>query len=214
MGLNGLLSNLENIIFDLDGTLWDPMPMSVKAWHTSLNRFDCIKNPVSKEDIQGIMGMQHSLVGEKLFPYLSTEQQDKIMNSCYEQEVKDIKEVGGVLYPGLEKTLKALSKKYSLFIVSNCQAGYIEAFYEYHKLEHYFKDFECSGNTGKSKAMNIEMLIKRNGLSNSLYVGDTLGDYLAAEDNNLPFVFADYGFGQVPSATYTISQIEDLKHIL
>ena len=127
MALSGLKDNIENIIFDLDGTLWDPMPMSIKAWHTALNGFDFIKDPISKEDIQGILGMQHDLVGKKLFPYLSEEQQLEVMNSCYVQEVNDIKNSGGVLYQGLESTLETLGRKYELFIVSNCQAGYIEA---------------------------------------------------------------------------------------
>ncbi|MCM4172685.1 HAD family hydrolase [Arenibacter sp. TNZ] len=214
MTLTGLKDNIENIIFDLDGTLWDPMPMSIKAWHTALNGFDCIKNPISKEDIQGILGMQHDLVGKKLFPYLTEEQQSEVMNSCYVQEVNDIKESGGVLYNGLEATLKILGNKYNLFIVSNCQAGYIEAFYEYHGLGGYFKDFECSGNTGKSKTENVKMVIERNNLAKPIYIGDTLGDYTAAEGNRIPFIFAQYGFGAVPNAQFTINKIEDLKDLL
>ena len=214
MALKDLRDTLENIIFDLDGTLWDPMPMSIKAWHTALNGFDCIKNPISKEDIQGILGMQHDLVGKKLFPYLSKEQQDEVMNRCYLQEVNDIKESGGVLYHGLEETLKILKAKYDLYIVSNCQAGYIEAFYEYHGLGAYFKDYECSGNTGKSKTENVKMIIERNTLSNSTYIGDTLGDYTAAMGNHIPFVFAQYGFGDVPKAEHIIHKIIDLKILL
>ena len=214
MALIDLKDNIENIIFDLDGTLWDPMPMSIKAWHTALNGFDCIKNPISKEDIQGILGMQHDLVGKKLFPYLSKEQQDEVMNSCYVQEVNDIKEFGGVLYHGLEETLKILGSKYDLYIVSNCQAGYIEAFYEYHGLGAYFKDFECSGNTGKSKAENVKMVIERNTLSKPIYIGDTLGDYTAAEGNRIPFVFAKYGFGDVPNPEHNINKITDLRDLL
>ena len=34
--MTNLLNRTENIIFDLDGTLWDPMEMSVKAWHAAL----------------------------------------------------------------------------------------------------------------------------------------------------------------------------------
>lgn len=213
MALNGLKNSIENIIFDLDGTLWDPMPMSIKAWHTALNKYDCIKNPISEEDIQGILGMQHDLVGKKLFPYLNEEQQFAVMGSCYEQEVIDIKESGGVLYHGLEETLKTLGQKYELYIVSNCQAGYIEAFYEYHGLGAYFKDFECSGNTGLSKTENIKMIIERNKLSKSVYIGDTLGDHTAANGNQIPFVFAKYGFGDVPKAKYTINKIGDLKEL-
>jgi len=214
MALIDLRDNIENIIFDLDGTLWDPMPMSIKAWHTALNGFDCIKNPISKEDIQGILGMQHDLVGKKLFPYLSKEQQDEVMNSCYVQEVNDIKEFGGVLYHGLEEILKILGSKYNLYIVSNCQAGYIEAFYEYHGLGAYFKDFECSGNTGMSKTENVRMVIERNTLSKPVYIGDTLGDYTAAEGNQIPFVFAKYGFGDVPNQEHNINKITDLKDLL
>ncbi len=214
MALSGLKENIENIIFDLDGTLWDPMPMSIKAWHTALNDFDWIKNPISQKDIQGILGMQHDLVGKKLFPYLSKEQQDKVMNSCYLQEVNDIKESGCVLYQGLEETLKILGSKYDLYIVSNCQAGYIEAFYEYHGLGAYFKDFECSGNTGESKTENVRLVIERNTLAKPIYIGDTLGDYTAATGNRIPFIYAQYGFGEVPQAEYIINRIEDLKALL
>ncbi|HLT51512.1 MAG TPA: HAD family hydrolase [Arenibacter sp.] len=209
--MTNLLNSTENIIFDLDGTLWDPMGMSIKAWHTALEGATYIKNPISEEDIRGILGMQHNLVGQKLFPYLPKGQQEQVMDSCYKAEVQGIKEFGAILYPGLEDTLRSLNGKYGLYIVSNCQAGYIEAFYEFHSLGHYFKDFECSGNTGKSKADNIAMLMKRNNLGNSLYIGDTQGDYLAAEANAIPFIFAEYGFGTVPDARFTIKKIEDLK---
>lgn len=208
--MTDLLNTTENIIFDLDGTLWDPMEMSVKAWHTVLNGATYIKDPITEEDIKGILGMQHNLVGEKLFPYLPKEQQDAVMENCYKAEVQRIKEFGATLYPGLEDTLRSLYHKYGLYIVSNCQAGYIEAFYEFHGLGHYFMDFECSGNTGKSKAENIAMLIERNNIKNSLYIGDTLGDYLAAEANAIPFIFADYGFGEVPNTQFTIGKIGDL----
>jgi len=114
----------------------------------------------------------------------------------------------------LEATLKILGNKYNLFIVSNCQAGYIEAFYEYHGLGGYFKDFECSGNTGKSKTENVKMVIERNNLDKPIYIGDTLGDYTAAEGNRIPFIFAQYGFGAVPNAQFTINKIEDLKDLL
>lgn len=200
----------ENIIFDLDGTLWDPMEMSVSAWHAALADLSYIKDPISEDDIRGILGMQHNLVGGKLFPYLPKEQQDLVMDRCYEKEVHWIKVFGAALYPNLEDTLKSLYGKYGLYIVSNCQAGYIEAFYEFHGLGHYFRDFECSGNTGKSKAENIAMLIKRNDLGNSIYIGDTMGDYMAAKANGIPFIFADYGFGEVPDAEFTLEKIEDL----
>ena len=38
---------------------------------------------------------------------------------------------GGELYPDVEKTLDELSERYDLYIVSNCQRGYIESFFAY-----------------------------------------------------------------------------------
>ncbi len=50
-----------------------------------------------------------------------------------------------VIYNGVPETIKALSKKYPLYIVSNCQDGYIEAFLKNSGLGGYFKRFYMSG---------------------------------------------------------------------
>ena len=54
------------------------------------------------------------------------------------------------------KQLKIKTIKDLLYIVSNYQSGYIEAFLEHYSIEKYFKDYECSGNTGLSKEKNIK----------------------------------------------------------
>ena len=53
----------------------------------------------------------------------------RLMDECCEQENIYLAEHGGILYPKLEETLQKLSEKYPLFIVSNCQDGYIQSFY-------------------------------------------------------------------------------------
>ena len=82
-------------------------------------------------------------------------------------------------------------------MVSNCQAGYIEAFYKGTGLGGYFKDFESAGNTGLPKWDNIALVVKRQGLKRPVYVGDTDWDYQAARRAGVPFIHAAYGFGQV-----------------
>jgi phosphoglycolate phosphatase len=113
----------------------------------------------------------------------------------------------------LEEVLQALSEKYELYIVSNCQEGYIEAFYAYHGLEKYFRDFENPGRTGLSKGENIKLLMKRNGLEAPVYVGDTAGDQKAAKDAGIPFVYAKYGFGDVEDYDYAIERFDALLEI-
>ncbi|WP_376752442.1 HAD-IA family hydrolase [Rummeliibacillus suwonensis] len=77
-------------------------------------------------------------------------------------------------------SLYNLSKKYKLFIVSNCQQGYIEGFFQYHKLKNYFLDYEIPSRTGFAKGDNIKLIIERNKLSKPVYVGDTEGDLKAS----------------------------------
>ena len=118
-----------------------------------------------------------------------------------------------ILYPDMEETIKELSKNYKLFIVSNCQAGYIEAFFENTGLQPYFTDFTCPGDTGKLKADNIRIMMERNGLESALYIGDTQGDANACKDAEVPMIFARYGFGDVEQEEdYTC--IDSFKELL
>jgi len=91
--------------------------------------------------------------------------------------------------------LRRLAARHPLFIVSNCQAGYIEAFRRWSGLGACFRDFECWGHTGLTKGANLRTLIERNGLHRSLLVGDTPGDQAAAHECGVPFLYVDYGFG-------------------
>jgi phosphoglycolate phosphatase len=100
-----------------------------------------------------------------------------------------------VLYPGVLSGVPELRARYPLFIVSNCQAGYIELFLELSGLVSFFRDYECFGRTGHSKEQNLRALIARNALTAPVFVGDTAGDQSAAASNGVPFVFASYGFG-------------------
>ena len=122
-------------------------------------------------------------------------------------------DIASVLFADLEKTLQQLKENYRLFIVSNCQAGYIEVFLETSGLGSYFEGHLCPGDTGNAKADNICKIIQEYHLKAPVYVGDTLGDFNATKTAGIPFVFASYGFGQVPSPDYTIHCPGDLLNI-
>lgn len=91
--------------------------------------------------------------------------------------------------------MEKLRERYRLFIVSNCQVGYIENFFRLSRLGHLFEDFESFGNTGNPKGMNLAAVIERNGLLGPLMVGDADGDEMAARFCEIPFAFVSYGFG-------------------
>ena len=117
---------------------------------------------------------------------------------------------GGVLYPGVEQTLAALSARCPLFLVSNCQDGYIEAFFQAHGLGSYFTDYENPGRTGLPKADNIALVAERNGLRRPLYIGDTQGDYDATSKAGVPFLHAAYGFGRIDRPVPSVATFGDL----
>ena len=103
---------------------------------------------------------------------------------------------------------------YSLYIVSNCQNGYIQLFLRVNKLEAYFADIECQGRTGRPKADNIALVVERNALDKAFYVGDTLLDMQSADGAGVPFIHAAYGFGKPDRDTYRISSIAELTELM
>ncbi|MGB6407403.1 MAG: HAD family hydrolase, partial [Planococcus donghaensis] len=185
---------MDSIIFDLDGTIWDPIDTVLGAWNSILKREEL--NELTREELAATMGMQMDEVGMTLFPELSKGRREQLIHECWSLENAFLKSQGGRLYENVENVLAELSQKYKLYIVSNCQDGYIEVFYEYHKLEKYFLDFENPGRTSLSKGENINLVIERNSLSKPVYVGDTEGDLNAAKFAGIPFIYAKYGFGQ------------------
>lgn len=201
---------MDSIIFDLDGTIWDPIDTVLKAWNSCIKEHKEVKSELTRTDLEETMGLQMHDITKKLFPDLSEEHRIQVMNECSDAEMGYLKKQGGHLFDNVEAVLHVLSKQYKLYIVSNCQEGYIESFYEFHNLGKYFIDFENPGRTGLSKGENINMIIERNNLLNPIYVGDTEGDCNAARYAGIPFVYAKYGFGQVSEFDRVIETFDDL----
>lgn len=210
----GRIMNIDSIIFDLDGTLWDSTDGVLKSWNTIIENNKDINVKLTKEILKGTMGLQIIDIGRKLFPNLSDDRIEELMKDCCELENEYLEKHGGILYDNLEETLKELSSNYKLFIVSNCQCGYIEVFLKYHNLGKYFLDFENPGRTGLSKGENIKLVVERNKLKSSVYVGDTEGDLKAAKFAGIPFIYASYGFGEVSEYDYSIKRFNELLELV
>ncbi|WP_138416598.1 HAD family hydrolase [Aquibacillus sediminis] len=204
---------MDSVIFDLDGTLWDSRQAVADAWNHVLKQKQ-INKQISVDDLQKTMGLPFDEVAMKLLPNIDQQKREQILEKCGELENGYLRKQGGKLYPQVEKVLETLSEKYKLFIVSNCQDGYIEAFFAYHQLGSYFIDYEHPGRTGLSKGENIQLVIDRNQLTNPIYVGDTDGDQKAATFAGIPFVYAKYGFGEVKQYDYVIDQFNALPEII
>ena len=188
----------DGLLFDLDGTLWDSVDPICVSWNGALAKLaPRYAGTVTRERITPCMGMQLPDILRRLAPELDPDTAQSVLDQILSQENAYVAANGGVLFPGVAETLDLLSRRYPLFIVSNCQDGYIEAFFQAHGLGKYFRDYENPGRTGLPKGDNIALVVRRNGLKNPLYIGDTQGDYNAASAAGVPFLHAAYGFGSI-----------------
>lgn len=203
------MTNKPGIIFDLDGTLWDSRENVRLAWNEVYFRYSNVRDRYSPDDIGGVMGLTMEEISHRLFGVFGIDEA-KVAKEAYDYENEYLSAHPSLLFPNEIEILDLLSKKYDLFIVSNCQVGYIPAFYESMGLKKYFKDEQCYGDNGVSKGENIRILIDRNHLAKALYVGDTLGDESATRAAGIPFVHASYGFGSAKSPDAIIEKWEDL----
>lgn len=169
-----------SLIFDLDGTLWDSTSIIYEVWKKEFN--------ISKDTLDSLMGMTN----DEIINYLNIN--DSRLDMVQQKENEYIRLFGGNIFNGVLDIIPKLAKKYNLYIVSNCQDGYIDAFLDYYSLRKYFKDYICSGQTKKKKSSNLKTLIKKNNICNAIFIGDTKSDLIAANNLKVPFLYASYGF--------------------
>jgi phosphoglycolate phosphatase len=203
--------NADSLIFDLDGTLWDTCDICAVGWNNVIDRNGIAFREIVGDDVRRVAGRPHAECIRSVFGSLTEAEIGIVSRETMEEDNRLIAEGGGTFYPDLQREISRLAGSFKLGIVSNCQEGYIETFLEQSKLTSCFIDFECWGNTGKSKANNLESLIERNGLERPVFIGDTTGDQAAAQDNEVPFVFARYGFGTPIGADAEIDRLIDLE---
>ena len=204
---------MKGIIFDVDGTLWDSTREVAVAWNKVLQDEMEGHEILTAEGLQKVFGKPIDAIAESLFPEMSEKDRMELLGKmmAYENELVAVGPC--VIYNGVPETIKALSKKYPLYIVSNCQDGYIEAFLKNSGLGGYFKDFTCPAYTGRLKGENIRIIMERNGLDEAVYVGDTQGDANACKEAEVPMIFASYGFGEVEGEYPSIRAFTELQNI-
>ena len=206
---NLLDKEIDSIIFDLDGTLWDAATACSMAWNLSFEQCG-YNNTIDRKLVKKISGTPLYIILSEYFTFIGKNDYEKVTGLYKKNEPVFMESIGGKLFPYTGYTLKKLCEHKKLFIVSNCLKGYIENFIEKKKLNKIFTGYTCSGETGLGKDKNIQTIIAKYKLHSPIYVGDTQWDYEASEKNNIPFVFAKYGFGKINNAKYEIKNIKEL----
>lgn len=202
------------LIFDMDGTLWNPSEAASRSWSERVRQLGYNRPDITQKDFTNIMGATMDKVAEAFFGDLPKEEQLNLLSECGKFENEYLRTHDGGAYPELKETLEILSQKYDLYIVSNCQSGYIEAFLEFNNFGNYFKDITCYGDNLKVKSENIALIVERNGIEDAYYIGDVQGDYDSSKAAGVKFIHAAYGFGEINDTVPKIDKISDLPALM
>jgi len=188
----------SDLIFDVDGTLWDAARVSSHGWNLALAEMG-LASRVTVDDIRSVSGNPFPMCVEILLPELHPVSQ-MLLESWERQERTAFDTIAGELYEGVAEGLPRLAEAYPVFLVSNCPDWYLERFLEVTGFGRYLSGRDCHGLSGVSKREMLLGMRRRHGIEQGVYVGDTQGDRDAALGAGLDFVLAGYGFGALGSA--------------
>lgn len=208
-----------NFILDIDGTLWDTTEVVARAWNDAVEAVGLgpeLGRFITADMLKKEFGKPMDVIIDDLFPSQDDKMQETVLKKIKEYEQAAVRDTDEDLtFPGVVETIIKLVPGNRIFIVSNCQEGYIELVMNKLEITDYVDDYESFGNTGLSKAENIRLVMNRNRFADnsSYYVGDTAGDYQAATEAGIPFIFASYGFGEMEEGFdgFTISSFDELE---
>ena len=201
----------ESLIFDIDGTLWDSRELVAEGFNIQLRKEGFDHLCVDAEILRPLFGKSITEFADAMLPSIPAPERYELMERCLktEQEYLFANECS-IGYPKVKETLRELSKKHRLFIVSNAERGYPKLCIDKLGLGEYVQGHMCFGDTGTSKGKTIRTLMTKHNIEFAIYIGDTQGDLEACREAGIPFIFCTYGFGQAESYDAKIDSIDEL----
>ena len=183
------------IIFDFDGTLVDSEKTLYQCFQSITNylapeRIAYAKNiligPPLRDTASEILGPNHQ------------DQLDEFVKLFIEMHDEHAIE-NTQPYPNVIETLKKLrSKGISMAIATNKRYAPTIKLVNHFNWQEYFTCIECSDSQSqiRNKDEMIQEILKNNNFNKAFFIGDTINDGLSANLNQLPFIFASYGYGR------------------
>lgn len=211
---------IENIIFDLDGTLVDSLPGIEYASRCAV---DSVCPYRGSFELRPFIGPPIRDIFHRIFP--------DIEGNVLESLVKEFRKAydnGGwqqtVLFDGVKDTfIKLENLKIRNYLVTSKPNLPTEKILDLLKIRNHFVDVVCPDSiipSFPSKSDAMVCLIAKHGLDHerTLSVGDTNEDKVAAKTCGIRFVAASYGYGHFEedsaSVDFKMNTIPDLLEIV
>ncbi|HCY88148.1 MAG TPA: HAD family hydrolase [Desulfobacteraceae bacterium] len=181
------------LLFDLDGTLSDPLPGIARSINYALEAFGYPGEP--EADLGRFIGPPLDLTFREL---AGTDDKDHV-RELVEKFRERFGEIGyreNTLYPGIPEALAQLKKAGRAMAVCTSKRGdFAQRIVTMFGLDHYF-DFVSGGDIGISKGRQIRRILDDGRISGeTIMIGDRKMDVIAARQNGLVSWGVLWGYG-------------------
>ena len=207
------------VLFDLDGTLTDPMTGITKSVQYALKKQGIIENdlwnltkfigPPLKESFQKFYGM-------------SKEEAQKAVED-YREYFSPIGIFENIIYDGMEEMLTKLKKEgMRLCVATSKPEEFAKRILEHFQLEEYFEFVGgalMDGRTNKAEVIAYVLSEIKAEKEQTIMVGDREHDILGAKKNGIESIGVLYGYGdknelQDAGADLIVEDVTQLREIL
>lgn len=206
----------KNILFDLDGTLIDSAPGIEASFYFA---YQNVYNKECPKKITTFIGPPIDQVLKSVNGETNLEITNRFVDA-FKQHYDNEGYKNSKLYDDVESVLEVLLKnELNVFIATNKRIKPTKLILEYLSIGKYFNDIYCPDMEdfkSKNKTDLIVHILKTNSLlfNETIMIGDTIHDGLAAYENKLDFAFVEYGYGEYQNCKYKLNNIKQLINIL
>ncbi|MCD7950941.1 MAG: HAD-IA family hydrolase [Erysipelotrichaceae bacterium] len=211
---------MNNILFDLDGTLTDPFLGICSAVNYSLKYFH--KEEEHLEDLKKFIGPPLDVSYREY--YHMNDNEIEIAIKKYREYFGDIGLFENEVYEGIEEMLQTLIDYHkNLYICTSKPYEYTIRILEHFHLDSYFKGIYGATMSGSRKYKKdvISYCIDKENLDyrDCIMVGDRYHDIEGAHENNIACVGVLYGYGYIEEfkeyqCDYIVENIQELTQLL
>jgi len=201
------------LIFDMDGTLWDTTKTTLEAANIVADEYSEVK-PFEMTTVKRGMGLSSKENAKNYFPYLEEEKGLFYLSEIGKENFKLINKKGAYIYDGVLDTLKSLSKKYKLGIITNNTDDYAKLFIDVSGLKEFFTDYMGAASYGITKGEAIKKMVDKYNDKNNYYIGDIKKDMDSTLEAGIIFIHARYGFEPDLECDKHIDDISELESVL